>query len=151
MCFCGNTQTFEQCCQPFITGVATPKTAEQLMRSRFSAYCTHAGEYILKTYASKTRTGHTVEDILLFAKQVDFVHLDVIQTDQDDQYQYVEFKAAYVEGSVLSALHERSRFIQENGAWLYLDGELYPTDSKKVSRNDPCPCLSGKKFKKCHG
>jgi hypothetical protein len=23
--------------------------------------------------------------------------------------------------------------------------------SEKVGRNDPCPCGSGKKFKKCHG
>jgi preprotein translocase subunit SecA len=22
---------------------------------------------------------------------------------------------------------------------------------KKVGRNDPCPCGSGKKYKKCHG
>jgi uncharacterized protein YecA (UPF0149 family) len=24
-------------------------------------------------------------------------------------------------------------------------------DAPKVGRNDPCPCGSGKKFKKCHG
>ncbi|MDZ4661523.1 MAG: SEC-C metal-binding domain-containing protein [Pseudomonadota bacterium] len=24
-------------------------------------------------------------------------------------------------------------------------------DQPKVGRNDPCPCGSGKKFKKCHG
>jgi preprotein translocase subunit SecA len=24
-------------------------------------------------------------------------------------------------------------------------------DNKKVGRNDPCPCGSGKKYKKCHG
>ncbi|MFW5426476.1 MAG: SEC-C metal-binding domain-containing protein, partial [Methylophagaceae bacterium] len=24
-------------------------------------------------------------------------------------------------------------------------------DGKKVGRNDPCPCGSGKKFKQCHG
>ncbi|MBT7064728.1 MAG: hypothetical protein HN919_00350, partial [Verrucomicrobia bacterium] len=24
-------------------------------------------------------------------------------------------------------------------------------DEGKVGRNDPCPCGSGKKFKKCHG
>ncbi|PIQ80075.1 MAG: hypothetical protein COV79_02415 [Parcubacteria group bacterium CG11_big_fil_rev_8_21_14_0_20_41_14] len=24
-------------------------------------------------------------------------------------------------------------------------------DGEKVGRNDPCPCGSGKKFKKCHG
>lgn len=22
---------------------------------------------------------------------------------------------------------------------------------EKISRNSPCPCLSGKKFKRCHG
>ena len=26
-----------------------------------------------------------------------------------------------------------------------------PTDWSSVGRNDPCPCGSGKKFKKCHG
>ncbi|MBQ4835304.1 YchJ family protein [Pseudoalteromonas luteoviolacea] len=151
MCFCGNTQAFEQCCKPFIKGQSIPHQSEQLMRSRYSAYCTKECEYILNTYASKTRSEHTVEDILMFAQQVKFVHLDVIETDQDDQYQYVEFKASYLEGVQLSVLHERSRFVKENGAWLYLDGALYPEESKKVSRNDPCPCLSGKKFKKCHG
>jgi uncharacterized protein len=24
-------------------------------------------------------------------------------------------------------------------------------DEPKIGRNDPCPCGSGKKFKKCHG
>jgi preprotein translocase subunit SecA len=24
-------------------------------------------------------------------------------------------------------------------------------DADKVGRNDPCPCGSGKKYKKCHG
>ena len=24
-------------------------------------------------------------------------------------------------------------------------------DIPKVGRNEPCPCLSGKKYKKCHG
>ena len=24
-------------------------------------------------------------------------------------------------------------------------------ESKKIGRNDPCPCGSGKKYKKCHG
>jgi preprotein translocase subunit SecA len=26
-----------------------------------------------------------------------------------------------------------------------------PVQSDKVGRNDPCPCGSGKKYKKCHG
>ena len=34
------------------------------------------------------------------------------------------------------------------------DGELqvpYVRGAPKIGRNDPCPCGSGKKFKKCHG
>lgn len=30
-------------------------------------------------------------------------------------------------------------------------GNIKTADGKKVGRNDPCPCGSGKKFKKCHG
>jgi preprotein translocase subunit SecA len=31
------------------------------------------------------------------------------------------------------------------------DGQKPPPTGKKVGRNDPCPCGSGKKFKKCCG
>jgi preprotein translocase subunit SecA len=31
------------------------------------------------------------------------------------------------------------------------DGAAAPVDWSNVGRNDPCPCGSGKKFKKCHG
>jgi preprotein translocase subunit SecA len=30
-------------------------------------------------------------------------------------------------------------------------GPVAPASSDKVGRNDPCPCGSGKKFKRCHG
>ncbi|MEZ5505160.1 MAG: YchJ family metal-binding protein [Gammaproteobacteria bacterium] len=46
-------------------------------------------------------------------------------------------------------LHERSRFVKEDGRWFYLDGEMLPLPSP--GRNDPCWCGSGQKFKKCHG
>ena len=29
--------------------------------------------------------------------------------------------------------------------------EPYRRSSPKIGRNEPCPCGSGKKFKKCHG
>ncbi|MCF2860054.1 YchJ family protein [Pseudoalteromonas sp. SMS1] len=151
MCFCGQAQPYEQCCQKFISGQRQPETAELLMRSRYSAYCMKEGNYIVQTYAQEKRHEHTTEDILLFANQVEFVNLEIIDTNHDDNFQYVEFKASYLEGQQLGMLHERSRFIKEEGRWVYLDGELYPSNDKKVSRNDPCPCLSGKKFKKCHG
>jgi preprotein translocase subunit SecA len=30
-------------------------------------------------------------------------------------------------------------------------GQRVATEFDRVGRNDPCPCGSGKKFKKCHG
>ena len=30
-------------------------------------------------------------------------------------------------------------------------GVTYRRPSPKIGRNEPCPCGSGKKFKKCHG
>ncbi|WP_187439378.1 SEC-C metal-binding domain-containing protein, partial [Escherichia coli] len=44
------------------------------------------------------------------------------------------------------AIIERSRFLKENGQWYYIDGTR-----PLFGRNDPCPCGSGKKFKKCCG
>jgi uncharacterized protein YecA (UPF0149 family) len=29
--------------------------------------------------------------------------------------------------------------------------ETFQRNQPKVGRNDPCPCGSGKKYKKCHG
>jgi preprotein translocase subunit SecA len=29
--------------------------------------------------------------------------------------------------------------------------QTFKRESPKVGRNDPCPCGSGKKYKKCHG
>ena len=29
--------------------------------------------------------------------------------------------------------------------------DTFVREGEKVGRNDPCPCGSGKKYKKCHG
>ncbi|MBT4699861.1 MAG: hypothetical protein HOB79_02200, partial [Rhodospirillaceae bacterium] len=51
--------------------------------------------------------------------------------------------------------HERSDFKREQGQWVYTGGQMNPRGEprrvQKVGRNEPCPCGSGKKFKKCCG
>ena len=51
--------------------------------------------------------------------------------------------------------HERSRFRREDGRWYYVSGEnVRPSPTRRAAtagRNDPCPCGSGRKFKKCCG
>jgi uncharacterized protein YchJ len=50
---------------------------------------------------------------------------------------------------------EKSLFRRIAGAWRYVKGDVAirarEPASTPVGRNDPCPCGSGRKYKKCHG
>jgi SEC-C motif domain protein len=68
----------------------------------------------------------------------------------------VEFVARYRMGGAEHAHHERATFQRHDGRWYFEDGDIVKArpvvrEAPKVGRNEPCPCGSGKKFKKCHG
>jgi SEC-C motif-containing protein len=67
----------------------------------------------------------------------------------------VEFVARYRQGGKVFAHHEQASFRKADGRWLYVDGTINPKPAQrfaaKVGRNDPCPCGSGQKYKKCCG
>jgi|TARA_Y100000034_G_scaffold132469_1_gene195515 SEC-C motif-containing protein len=150
MCYCSNNLPYESCCAVFVSKQQTPQTAEQLMRSRYSAYATNNAQYILETYARSEQQKHELEDIAAFGSYAEFINLEIIRTKSEVEFDYVEFKAHYLADGKHCQIHEISRFIKEQGEWKYLDGELFDVPEIKISRNDPCPCGSGKKFKKCH-
>ena len=75
---------------------------------------------------------------------------------EEDQQGVVEFIATFKEKGVTRRHHEKSRFEKQDGRWYFVDGELVlaktqVNEGPKVGRNDPCPCGSGKKYKKCCG
>lgn len=117
------------------------------MRSRFSAYVMKNAGYITTTWHASTRPA----GLDLSVDDTRWQRLAILATEnggEDDVAGFVEFVAWFPGGQ----LHERSRFVKEDGRWLYVDGEILPPVSEvKVGRNDPCPCGSGKKFKKCCG
>jgi SEC-C motif-containing protein len=68
----------------------------------------------------------------------------------------VEFKAKFRENEEAKEHHELASFVKLKGSWYFDDGRLPPNkpvklEGPKIGRNDPCPCGSGKKYKKCHG
>lgn len=146
-CPCNSNVEYDLCCQPFHRYKRYPESAEKLMRSRYSAYVLKLADYIIDTYSVNEQVKHTIEEILAFASSCQFVRLEVIDLPSDRE---VEFKAYYICDSKFGALHERSNFEKEASRWKYVDGELFAHHETKLSRNDPCPCLSGKKFKQCH-
>lgn len=125
------------------------------MRSRYSAFHLGKIDYLIATLHPSKRQITDRESLAQTLSTTTWIGLRILATDggtADESDGWVEFVASFREGGVAKQLHERSRFIQEDGRWFYLDGEyenLLPVP--KPGRNDPCWCGSEKKYKKCHG
>lgn len=149
LCPCQSNLNFEQCCQPFISGSALPETAEQLMRSRYTAYQQAQADYLYQTQSPDTRTPDLLAEIKQFAQSVKFVDLTVLSHQPiSDVSAEVTFIAAYIDANKLVEMQECSQFIKLHGTWYYTQGEL-EVKHKKLSKNQECVCGSGKKFKRC--
>lgn len=142
MCICGNKTEFSECCEPIITKQKQPASAEELMRSRYSAYVQGNGEYLVYSNVKENQFEEDIALIKEFSNSVEWLKLDVLKVTPST----VEFKAYYKDQNGIVVLHEKSNFVQEDGIWKYKDGDLY---NSKVERNESCPCGSGKKYKKC--
>ncbi|ANW63063.1 MULTISPECIES: YchJ family protein [Mycolicibacterium] len=121
-CPCGSGEAFGACCQAFHHG-ELPATAEQLMRSRYSAYAVGNMDYIWATWDPGTRPAGTMPDAVL-----PWVRLEIVDTQAggpDDDRGVVEYRAFYRDGEGSSVLHERSTFTRRAGRWFYVDGDLY--------------------------
>ena len=157
-CPCGSGLEYAECCEPFIKGEKLPETAKKLMRSRYSAYATINVDYLHSTLHPDHQADHDVNAARKWAADSDWLGLEIISTaegGEDDATGIVEFRANYREKGKNKALHEVSRFEKVDGRWTYVDGEMPRPETivntRKVGRNDPCPCGSGKKYKKCCG
>ncbi|HEC18066.1 MAG TPA: hypothetical protein ENI97_01840 [Gammaproteobacteria bacterium] len=154
-CPCGSQNDFSNCCEPYLTGQAIPPTAEALMRSRYTAYTRMDDAYLLATWHPDTRpnTQHPSDD----GDNTVWTGLSVLRTEAGqpgDKTGVVEFIASCTVGTKPFNLHEISEFIHDGERWYYVEGydqQPIRRETPKVGRNDPCPCGSGKKFKKCCG
>ncbi len=121
-CYCGSLITFESCCQKFIDFSQNAKSAEDLMRSRYSAYATQAIDYLIATTAIFQPQSLSKKDILIWSQSNQWNKLEIIESTANT----VKFKAYYTDSNNLSyILHEKSTFIIEDGKWCYVDGEYY--------------------------
>lgn len=154
-CPCGSKMAYEECCAPFLKSEAFPPTAEALMRSRFTAHVHCAVPYLIDTVSSQRRHLFPRHEVESFAKNQEWLRLEIVDKvagTATDKEGIVDFRAWYRDGMGLQCLQERSRFVRENGKWCYLDGTHNHKNWRSlIGRNDPCPCGSGKKFKKCCG
>lgn len=123
-CPCGSGGIYPACCGRFIEGVAAPRTAEHLMRSRYTAYARGDARWLRETWHPDTRpVSLSLDDA------VRWIGLKILATEAggpEDRHGIVEFVARYKVGGRAARLHERSRFQHLDGGWRYVDGDLDP-------------------------
>ena len=153
-CPCGSLSPYDDCCGLFINKGHHPKTAEQLMRSRFSAFYLANYQYILNTELPSKQKNAELTELTKDQSGITWIQLSIHRTaagSQQDTNGMVEFSAFFNENNQFYELRETSQFTNEHGCWFYLEGQ---SDIRAINltfkRNDPCWCHSGKKYKKCH-
>ncbi|MEO5341753.1 MAG: YchJ family protein [Gammaproteobacteria bacterium SHHR-1] len=158
-CPCGSGAAFDLCCGPLIRGERVAPTAEALMRSRYSAYTLADIDYLTQSLHPDSRDDHDPIAARRWAEQSQWLGLElvsVVQGGEGDERGEVEFIARYRDKNGLRRHHEIGHFVRHAGNWHYLEASMPQAGSPergaaKVGRNQPCPCGSGKKFKKCCG
>ncbi|MET0820098.1 MAG: YchJ family metal-binding protein [Aeromicrobium sp.] len=121
-CPCLSGLTYDDCCGRLHAGVATAQTAEQLMRSRFSAFAVRDAGYLLATWHHSTRPSSLELD-----DDRRWYRLDILATRAGSPFDssgVVEFEAFYRTSNSSGSQRETSRFAREAGQWFYLDGML---------------------------
>lgn len=122
-CPCGSGAQFGRCCLPLHRGESQAATAEQLMRSRYSAYAVGDLDYVWQTWHPKTRP-----DALTPTDGLTWIGLEIVDTvdgQPGEDTGEVEFRARYRQGQQPGTLHERSRFAVRAHRWFYRDGEIF--------------------------
>jgi SEC-C motif-containing protein len=119
-CPCGRPTPYAACCQPLHDGQTTAATAEQLMRSRYTAFVVHNAPYLLTTWSAKTRPS-TID----FDPSLEWTGLEILSTTAGTAFHTegtVEFHAHHTTNGVPGTHQETSTFTREDGNWVYVTG-----------------------------
>ncbi|MFZ5426389.1 MAG: YchJ family protein [Thermodesulfobacteriota bacterium] len=159
-CPCGSGATLADCCGPVVSGERPARTAEALMRSRYTAYALGDMAHLKRSLDQKWQATFDEDGAREWSEKATWKGLSVLSTKaggENDSEGEVEFVASFEMDGEEQQLRERARFRRKGGEWRYLDGKVKSSkepvvaSGPKVGRNDPCPCGSGKKYKKCCG
>jgi len=167
LCACGNQIEYENCCEPYIEGKLQAPTAEALMRSRYTAHVMVKVPYLKDTLAPAARKGFNEQEVRTWAAKSEWLGLKIVSAKEDAKEATVEFVATYKSEEKVLEHHEVAQFKKNQDRWYFVDGDAHVheegkgheepvnttivREGPKIGRNDPCPCGSGKKYKKCCG
>lgn len=122
ICPCGSGDELAECCGPVLAGERPAATAEQVMRSRFTAFALGDAEYLVHSWVPETRPDRVTID-----PDQQWTKLEIIDTVDGRELAatgVVEFRAHYERAGEPGSLHERSNFRRHQGRWVYVDGAV---------------------------
>lgn len=127
-CPCGSKLKFKKCCKIYHNGTL-PKTALELMKSRYSAYVVGDSKYIMKTTHQENQdftkdTNAWSSSIKDFSKNTNFKGLEVLDFIDGQEEAYVTFKAFLEQNTQDASFIEKSKFYKVDGMWLYHSGVI---------------------------
>ena len=124
-CPCGSGHAYPACCGRFIDQGLLPQTAEQLMRSRYTAFTQFNDPYLLASWHASTRPESLDFDAKAAVKWLG-LRIDKVESGGvADDRGVVCFVARWRAGSgQAQRLQECSRFVREQGRWFYVDGDV---------------------------
>ena len=127
LCPCCSSKNYGDCCNLFLGSSTSAPTAEQLMRSRYTAFALEKALYIVETHHPQAREPDELKALKKSFKGMVWTSLEIVATQagaEIDSVGEVEFIAHFKHFGQVGRLHERSRFRQENGQWFYVDGAI---------------------------
>ena len=156
-CPCCSGKLYSECCEPIIKGTRKAGNPEEVMRARYSAYAKVEIDYLVESTESSQRKDLDKQEMRDWAERSKWLGLEIISAPAPEGARgEVEFIARYEDHDTPLEHHELAEFRKIDDEWYFYDGKLvkqkpYIRTSAKIERNAPCPCGSGKKYKKCCG
>jgi SEC-C motif-containing protein len=159
ICPCGSKKAYNECCGSLIRGERQAQTAEELMRSRYSAYVKKEMDYVFSSLHPAHRSDYDERGSRAWADRAQWHGIEIIESAAGgpaDEEGRVEFVVSFTENGIKQEHHERAEFKKHDGTWYFTTGTQLPPKqvvraAPKTGRNDACSCGSGKKYKKCCG
>jgi SEC-C motif-containing protein len=152
LCPCGSNRDFVECCGPIIAGTPAP-TAEALVRSRYTAFVYRTLDHVERTHAPEVRDDFNRAEAERLAEECEWLGLEIRSATETSDTAEVDFVIRVRCDNQDLANETLSRFRRDNGQWLFVSSKPVKRQRRviKIGPNDPCPCKSGKKAKKCCG
>lgn len=156
-CPCESGANYGECCEPVISGARPAETAEKLMRARYASYVRGEMDFLFGSTHQDHRKGYDHKGTREWAESAEWLGLEIVGTvkgEAGDNVGEVEFIARFRDKGGEHEHHENASFVKEEGIWFFTDGRMVkskPLSVAKIGRNEPCPCGSGLKYKKCCG